>query len=173
MVEPRYCPECGTEIPAGSFGEYSANEFCRGMKASQRCDFPLFWAPEVHTVAVATEELPGSRKRMPGVSGRDIEDHLVCPHCDEPNEKQDAPPAGEVGPLCTRCSLPLFPKPIVVVAPQPPPAIVVAPPLPPPAPPPVVVVPTPASPARRAWWPWITAGAIVSIGLVVLIQWIV
>ena len=128
------CPSCGAVWlayggPAPS-ARTSAAAFCPD------CDFPLFWAAagaEANRRAHAA-----SRRRFPGVDGREALASLSCRNCGEPN-----PPDPHAN--CLRCGVALTPPP---------------PPPPPPPEPETVYVVVPVSQRR-----WKIATAVVSVAL--------
>jgi hypothetical protein len=134
------CPECGATQDV-QLNRRDAVDFC------QRCDFPLFWAPQQPTRDRETGAETESLRRLPGTVGRSTLASVPCPHCFELNTVSAV--------VCVRCERSMHP-----VEPAPPP-----PALPPPPPEPVYVEPERATP----WWVWLVvafgAGAIAMVVL--------
>ena len=125
------CPSCGAAWlahggPAPS-ARTSAAAFCPD------CDFPLFWAAAGAEANRRAHD--ASRRRFPGVDGREALASLACRNCGEPN-----PPDPQAS--CLRCGVALTPPP---------------PPPPPPPEPETVYVVVPVSQRR-----WKIATAVVS-----------
>ena len=135
------CPECGATQDV-QLNRRDAVDFC------QRCDFPLFWAPQRPTRDRETGGETESLRRLPGTVGRTTLASVPCPHCFELNTVSAV--------VCVRCEQSMHP----IEPPPPPPAA------PPPLPPePVYEEPEPVTP----WWVWVlvafSAGAVAMVVL--------
>jgi hypothetical protein len=132
------CPECGATQDV-QLNRRDAVDFC------ERCDFPLFWAPQRVTRDRDGSAEAESLRRLPGTVGRRTLASVQCPHCAEPNTVSAV--------VCVRCERSMHP-----VQPPPPPLVAAPPP-----PEPVVVEP----PRETPWWVWLLV-ALGAVGVAIL-----